>query len=241
MLTVLGRQFHASQQLVRIRASRNANDVIERESTLGERIADTVARFGGSWTFIILFGVTLVVYSGLNVALGASAWDPYPLYSAEPVPVHARGHPGPGHHDEPESPGHEGPAAQRAGLRRESPRPKPRFKVWRASKLNLLTDKIGDVDDLLRESPGRNGPQAASRDGRVSTSHSLTYVSPSTRTRRQPSTSRAILSSHRSRIYRSQPFAFAPIAAAAAMCSRGSADASTSSQRPGHVIPLSRA
>src|SRR4029434_9117947 len=43
MLTVLGRQFHGSQQLVRIRASRNANDVIERESTLGERIADTVA------------------------------------------------------------------------------------------------------------------------------------------------------------------------------------------------------
>ena len=41
MLTVLGRQFHASQQLVRGRANRNANEVIEEESTLGERIADT--------------------------------------------------------------------------------------------------------------------------------------------------------------------------------------------------------
>src|SRR6201992_4344789 len=39
MLTVLGHQFHASQQLVRIRASRNANDVIEDEYTFAERIA----------------------------------------------------------------------------------------------------------------------------------------------------------------------------------------------------------
>ena len=53
MLTVLGRQFHASQQLVRLRAMRNPNEVIEREATFGERIADSVAGFGGSWTFII--------------------------------------------------------------------------------------------------------------------------------------------------------------------------------------------
>ena len=50
------RQFHSSQQLVRLRASRNANDIIEKEATFGERIADTVARFGGSWRFIIVFG-----------------------------------------------------------------------------------------------------------------------------------------------------------------------------------------
>src|SRR5216683_3093743 len=79
MLTVLGRQFHATQRLVRVRASRNANEVIEQKSTLGESIADSVARFGGSWTFIILFGVVLVVYSSLNVALGGKAWDPYPF------------------------------------------------------------------------------------------------------------------------------------------------------------------
>src|SRR3954452_7063298 len=46
MLTVLGRQFHASQQLVRVRASRNPNDVIEEDMTFGERIADRVASFG---------------------------------------------------------------------------------------------------------------------------------------------------------------------------------------------------
>src|ERR1700741_1281989 len=66
MLTVLGRQFHASQQLVRLRAARNPNEVIEEEATLGERIADAVARFGGSWTFIIIFGVVLCIYAGIN-------------------------------------------------------------------------------------------------------------------------------------------------------------------------------
>jgi uncharacterized membrane protein len=79
MLTVLGRQFHASQQLVRVRAMRNPNDVIDKEATFGERIADTVAGFGGSWTFIILFLVILVTYSSINIVLGHRAWDPYPF------------------------------------------------------------------------------------------------------------------------------------------------------------------
>src|SRR5215470_12455554 len=77
MLTVLGRQFHATQQLVRVRASRNANEIIEEESTLGQRLADSVARFGGSWTFIVVFSVVLALYAGLNVALSNRAWDPY--------------------------------------------------------------------------------------------------------------------------------------------------------------------
>src|SRR5947207_11488630 len=79
MLTVLGRQFHASQQLVRVRASRNPNQIIEEEETHGERIADSVASFGGSWTFIITFAVILIVYSSTNVELGRRAWDPYPF------------------------------------------------------------------------------------------------------------------------------------------------------------------
>jgi CRP/FNR family cyclic AMP-dependent transcriptional regulator len=40
MLAVLGRQFHAAQQLVRLRSTRNPNEVIEKEATLGERLAD---------------------------------------------------------------------------------------------------------------------------------------------------------------------------------------------------------
>src|SRR5271154_942117 len=78
MLTVLGRQFHASQQLVRLRASRNPNELIEEQATFGEHIADAVARFGGSWSFIISFGVVLSVYIAVNAILRGKAWDPYP-------------------------------------------------------------------------------------------------------------------------------------------------------------------
>jgi uncharacterized membrane protein len=79
LLTTLGRQFHAAQDLVRMRANRNPNDVIEQASTVGERIADAVARFGGSWRFIIIFGVLLAVYTFVNVILDRRAWDPYPF------------------------------------------------------------------------------------------------------------------------------------------------------------------
>jgi CRP/FNR family transcriptional regulator, cyclic AMP receptor protein len=79
LLTALSRQLHAAQELARMRATRNPNDLIEEESTLGERIADQVARFGGSWTFIITFGVLMTVYTGINSLLGTKAWDPYPF------------------------------------------------------------------------------------------------------------------------------------------------------------------
>jgi uncharacterized membrane protein len=79
LLATLGRQFHASQTLVRSRANRNPNDVIEEKTTLGESIADAVARFGGSWTFIILFAILLTAYASTNVVLGRNAWDPYPF------------------------------------------------------------------------------------------------------------------------------------------------------------------
>ena len=79
MLTVLGRQFHASQQLVRLRASRNPNLLIEEETKFGERIADAVAGFGGSWTFIIMFSAAIIVYAGMNIFLRNRAWDPYPF------------------------------------------------------------------------------------------------------------------------------------------------------------------
>lgn len=79
MLTVLGKQFHASQHLVRVRANRHPNEIIEEESTFGERIADSVAQFGGSWTFIILFGILATVYTAINVFLRKAAWDPYPF------------------------------------------------------------------------------------------------------------------------------------------------------------------
>jgi len=79
ILTMVGRHFHAAQGLIRIRAARNPNEVIEERLTMGDRVADVVARFGGSWAFIILFGVVLVAWASVNVALVSRAWDPYPF------------------------------------------------------------------------------------------------------------------------------------------------------------------
>jgi uncharacterized membrane protein len=79
MLNVLGKQFHSAQQLVRVRAARNPNEMIESEATFGEHVADMVAGFGGSWTFIISFLLGLAVYTAVNVVIGQRAWDPYPF------------------------------------------------------------------------------------------------------------------------------------------------------------------
>ena len=113
MLTVLGRQFHASQRLIQLRAGRNANEVIEEEATFGERIADAVARFGGSWKFIISFAIVLIVYSSLNILLKGRAWDPYPFILLNLFLSMLACNPGAGDHDEPEPAGQERPAAQR--------------------------------------------------------------------------------------------------------------------------------
>jgi uncharacterized membrane protein len=59
--------------------SRNVNVEFDRELTFGERIADRVAEFGGSWRFIISFGVVLVLWIAVNsVALLRPPFDPYP-------------------------------------------------------------------------------------------------------------------------------------------------------------------
>jgi uncharacterized membrane protein len=79
MLTMVGRQFHAAQDLVRMRAARNPNEVIAERLTMGDRLADSVAHFGGSWAFIITFGVTLMAWVAVNVVLATRAWDPYPF------------------------------------------------------------------------------------------------------------------------------------------------------------------
>ena len=79
LLTTLARQFHAAQALIQMRVTRNPNELIEAEATTGERVADHVARFGGSWTFIIAFGVVMIVYTTINIALRNKAWDPYPF------------------------------------------------------------------------------------------------------------------------------------------------------------------
>jgi CRP/FNR family transcriptional regulator, cyclic AMP receptor protein len=75
----LGKQFHAAERLVRLRVARNPNEVFEGSQTLGERLADAVAAFGGSWTFIIIFALIITSYAAINSELGNKAWDPYPF------------------------------------------------------------------------------------------------------------------------------------------------------------------
>ena len=122
MLTVLGRQFHAAQQLVRLRPTRNPNEVIEEESTLGERIADSVARFGGSWAFIISFLACAGRLQRRQCSAGATGLGSISVHPAQSVSVNAGRASGAGDHDEPEPAGHERPAARRTGFRRQSPR-----------------------------------------------------------------------------------------------------------------------
>jgi uncharacterized membrane protein len=155
MLTVLGRQFHTAQQLVRIRSNRNPNELIEEESTLGERIADSVARFGGSWAFIITFAVILIVYSSVNIILGNKAWDPYPfillnLFLSMLAAIQA-------------------PVIMMSQNRQDTKdrlRGELDFAVNRRAeteiqglsrKLNQLTEKVDDVEDMLRDTLARGG------------------------------------------------------------------------------------
>jgi len=79
MLSAIGRQLHSTQRLVQMRSLRNVNEVIEERATFGDRLADAVARFGGSWRFIIAFGMVLAVYTAIQVSLKGHAWDPYPF------------------------------------------------------------------------------------------------------------------------------------------------------------------
>jgi CRP/FNR family cyclic AMP-dependent transcriptional regulator len=155
MLAVLGRQFHSSQQLVRIRAMRNANEVIEEKATWGEQIADDVARLGGSWSFILSFAALSTLYVTINVILKGRAWDPYPfillnlflsLLAAIQAPVIMM--------------------SQNRQDRKDRVRSELDFAVNRraeqeiqglARKLNLLGEQLGDVEEYLREKKNGRG------------------------------------------------------------------------------------
>ncbi|QFU15165.1 DUF1003 domain-containing protein [Microvirga thermotolerans] len=66
----------------RLHIARNVNSVLEEQQTLGERLADRVAQFGGSWTFIAVFMAMLIVWVAVNtVALTrfGGGFDPYPF------------------------------------------------------------------------------------------------------------------------------------------------------------------
>ncbi|MEZ6053737.1 MAG: DUF1003 domain-containing protein [Planctomycetaceae bacterium] len=59
--------------------SANVNQEFDQQITLGERVADHVASFGGSWTFILLFTAVLTIWVAINsVAVMFRPFDPYP-------------------------------------------------------------------------------------------------------------------------------------------------------------------
>ncbi|HEX2330345.1 MAG TPA: DUF1003 domain-containing protein [Candidatus Angelobacter sp.] len=80
LLTVVGRRLRTTDDLLRTRVSRNVNVEEEEMMTLGDRVADRVASFGGSWTFILIFGAIMVVWVLLNTTfLLRNHFDPYPF------------------------------------------------------------------------------------------------------------------------------------------------------------------
>ncbi|BCS32032.1 hypothetical protein TBR22_A12370 [Luteitalea sp. TBR-22] len=64
--------------LARTPSARDPNAAFDAQSTLGERVADRVARFGGSWTFIGLFAVIILGWMAVNEEQ-ARPFDPYPF------------------------------------------------------------------------------------------------------------------------------------------------------------------
>jgi uncharacterized membrane protein len=128
---------------------RNPNEVIAEKTTLGDHIADAVARFGGSWAFIISFLVILILYTTVNVQLGRSAWDPYPfillnlflsMLAAIQAPVIMMSQNRQDAKDR-----------LRGELDFEVNRRSEREIQGLAGKLNLLGEKIADVEDLIRD------------------------------------------------------------------------------------------
>jgi uncharacterized membrane protein len=79
ILAVLSRRLRHTDQMLSQRVAKNPNVVIEEESTLGQRLADGVARVGGSWAFINVFTVIMVGWMGLNILVLTQPFDPAPF------------------------------------------------------------------------------------------------------------------------------------------------------------------
>src|SRR6266850_3776453 len=82
----IGARMRQTNVLVSQRATRNINVEMEQRATIGQRIADRVASFGGSWTFIMIYVGFLVAWMALNTFVlvhygrgeGGAQFDPYP-------------------------------------------------------------------------------------------------------------------------------------------------------------------
>jgi CRP/FNR family transcriptional regulator, cyclic AMP receptor protein len=80
MMSEISRRLRAANSLIERRITRNVNEIMEGTYTFGGRLADRIAQFGGSWTFLIWFAVTLFLWMALNSL--ESIWrpfDPFPF------------------------------------------------------------------------------------------------------------------------------------------------------------------
>lgn len=78
------RERHVIERVARrIAVSRDVSTSFEENRTLGERLADRIAAFGGSWTFLMLFGAAIAAWIAINTVLlvrtGEQPFDPYPF------------------------------------------------------------------------------------------------------------------------------------------------------------------
>jgi len=80
VMAALARRFRKTDELLRRRVP-NPNEVADEQETFGERVADGVARFGGSWYFIFAFASVLLVWVVINTLLvfRKEPFDPYPF------------------------------------------------------------------------------------------------------------------------------------------------------------------
>lgn len=79
LLTVIGARLRATDQFLRAQVTRNVNLEAAERLTLGQRLADRVAAFGGSWPFILLFGAVMVLWIVINtLVLAERPFDAYP-------------------------------------------------------------------------------------------------------------------------------------------------------------------
>lgn len=80
MLATMTHRLRRTDDLLRHRVSRNANEESARHYTMADRAADKIAQFGGSWKFIIFSIVFLMVWMAINtVLLQRQSFDPFPF------------------------------------------------------------------------------------------------------------------------------------------------------------------
>jgi CRP/FNR family cyclic AMP-dependent transcriptional regulator len=79
IIAEMSERLRQTNELMSRQVTRNVLEEVEEHSTFGQRVADRVAAFGGSWPFIFLFGSIMFVWMGSNIVLLTRPFDPYPF------------------------------------------------------------------------------------------------------------------------------------------------------------------